>query len=161
LPRLTLPPTDARTSFDSYVSWQKTPKLTLALEGDYVIERLLEFAVPGHSAQPSATWGGAAYARYQLTPKFALGTWAEYLRRSRRTLQWDYASVKGKHLHPSTSWAKAFSRAPKYRRDFSNQPSFFTDAGQAKERTEYCDSSSGVVGRDENRGRGSRQNRLR
>lgn len=65
--------------FDSYVSWQTTPKLTLAIEGDYVIERLWRNSAPGESSAPSHTDGGAAYAKYQLSPKFALAARAEYL----------------------------------------------------------------------------------
>jgi hypothetical protein len=38
--------------FDSYVNWQATPKLLLALEGDYVIQRLWATAAPGHSSAP-------------------------------------------------------------------------------------------------------------
>src|SRR5580704_13486630 len=57
--------------FDSYVSWQTTPKLTLAIEGDYVIERLWRNSAPGESSAPSHTDGGAAYVKYQLSPKFA------------------------------------------------------------------------------------------
>src|SRR5271167_1657945 len=55
--------------FDSYVSWQSTQKLLLQLEGDYVIERLWANAGPGQSSAPSHTSGGAAYAKYQLTPR--------------------------------------------------------------------------------------------
>jgi hypothetical protein len=65
--------------FDSYVSWQSTPKLTLAIEGDYVIERLWRNSAPGESSAPSHVDGGAAYVKYQLAPKFALAGRAEYL----------------------------------------------------------------------------------
>src|ERR1700719_1514615 len=51
--------------FDSYLAWNTTPKLTLALEGDYAIERLQTYSAPSH------TDGGAACARYQISPKGA------------------------------------------------------------------------------------------
>ena len=64
------PAPDGRTHiFDSYVTWQATPKLTFAVEGDYLIERL----------RPSHVDGGAAYVRYQFTPKIAMATRFEYL----------------------------------------------------------------------------------
>ena len=59
--------------FDSYVTWNVTPKLTLAGEGDYVIERLLTTSAPSH------TTGGALYARYQITPRTAIAARSEYL----------------------------------------------------------------------------------
>ena len=44
--------------FDSYVSWQTAPKLTFALEGDYVIRALVEEYRPGESSSPSHVIGG-------------------------------------------------------------------------------------------------------
>ena len=43
---------------DTYASWQATPKLLLAAEGDYVIQRLYINSAPVHVS------GGAAYAHY-------------------------------------------------------------------------------------------------
>jgi hypothetical protein len=114
--------------FDSYVTWQKTPKLTLALEGDYAIERLWEFAAPGHSAKPSEVWGGVAYARYQLTPKFALGTRAEYLDDRGGLFSGITQALKENTVTVDYKLAEGFLTRAEYRRDFSNQPSFFTDA---------------------------------
>jgi hypothetical protein len=59
--------------FDSYVTWKTTPKLTLAMEADYVIERLYT------NSAPSETWGGAGYLRYQFFPRWAIAGRAEYL----------------------------------------------------------------------------------
>src|SRR5262249_23503862 len=59
--------------FDSYITWQSTPKLAFVLEGDYVNERLLK------NSAPSTVWGGAAYAQYRFTPKDALALRVEYL----------------------------------------------------------------------------------
>jgi hypothetical protein len=114
--------------FDSYLNWQMTPKLTLALEGDYVIQRLWEFAAPGHSAQPSEVWGGAAYARYQLTPKFALATRAEYLDDRGGLFSGITQALKENTFTAEYKVAEGFLVRSEYRRDFSNQPSFFTDA---------------------------------
>jgi Putative beta-barrel porin-2, OmpL-like. bbp2 len=113
--------------FDSYVTWQATPKLTFALEGDYFIQRLWKNQAPGQSAAPSHVDGGAAYIRYQFTPKLALASRAEYLSDrgglfsglnqalKENTVTFDYALTDG------------FLMRYEWRRDFSNQPSFLSD----------------------------------
>jgi hypothetical protein len=58
---------------DSYASWQVSPALTLAVEGDYVIQRLETNSAPAHRL------GGAVYARYQISPRTAIAGRAEYL----------------------------------------------------------------------------------
>jgi len=122
------PAPDGRTHFFySYVSRQATPKLAFALEGDYVIQRLWEFAAPGHSAQPSEVWGGAAYARYQLTPKFALATRAEYLADHGGLFSGITQALKENTLTLDYKLGEGFLVRSEYRRDFSNRPSFFTD----------------------------------
>ena len=65
--------------FDSYGTWQATPRWLFALEGDYVIQRIWANASSGHSSAPAHTWGGAAYAQYQLNPKMYLATRGEFL----------------------------------------------------------------------------------
>src|SRR5262249_14682509 len=65
--------------FDSYATWQPAPKLTLQLEGDYVIQRLWQNTAAGESSAPSHVDGGAAYIAYQMTPKITLATRAEYM----------------------------------------------------------------------------------
>ena len=123
------PAPDGRTHiFDSYATWQATPKLSFALEGDYVIQRLWEFAAPGHSAQPSEVWGGAAYARYQLSPKFALATRAEYLADHGGLFSGITQALKENTLTLDYKLGEGFLVRSEYRRDFSNRPSFFTDS---------------------------------
>ena len=58
---------------DTYVTWNATERLLLAAEADYVINRV------ERNSPPSRVSGGAAYARYQFTPKFALAGRGEYL----------------------------------------------------------------------------------
>ena len=67
------PPSGKLHIFDSYATWNASPKLTLAGEADYVIERLLTISAPAHAE------GGAGYIHYQLTPKIALAARGEYL----------------------------------------------------------------------------------
>ena len=66
-------PDGRRHIFDSYMTWNATPKLTFSLEGDYVISREWANAAPGESSAPAHVDGGAAYARYQLDAEDGVG----------------------------------------------------------------------------------------
>ena len=113
--------------FDSYVAWQTTPKLSLVLEGDYEIVRLGALSQP---STPSEVWGGAAYAKYQITPRTYLAGRTEYL------------SDTGGLFTGITSYTEALKEVTatydfqladgldmrwEYRRDFSNRPIFLTN----------------------------------
>ena len=113
--------------FDSYVSWQTTPKLTLALEGDYVIERLWRNSAPGESSAPSHVDGGAAYLKYQLTPKFTLAARAEYLSDRGGLFSGLTQTLKETTATFDYNVTDGFRMRYEWRRDFSNQPSFLTD----------------------------------
>jgi hypothetical protein len=113
---------------DSYVTWQATPKWTLGLEGDYVIQRLWRGDRPGQSAAPSRVTGGAVYARYQLTPKMALAGRAEYLSDRGGMFSGATQALKENTLTFEYKLANGFLMRYEWRRDFSNQPYFFTDA---------------------------------
>jgi hypothetical protein len=52
---------------DSYAYWNATEKLTLGVEFDYVLNRVESNGPPQHVI------GGAAYSRYQLTPRVYFG----------------------------------------------------------------------------------------
>jgi hypothetical protein len=106
--------------FDSYVSWQTTPKLTLAVEGDYVIERLWRNSAPSHVD------GAAAYAKYQLSPKFALAGRAEYLSDRGGLFSGLTQALKETTATFDYNVANGFLMRYEWRRDFSNQPSFLT-----------------------------------
>lgn len=105
--------------FDSYASWNVTSKWTLAAEGDYVVH---------HETADAHVSAGAAYARYQFTPKFAFAGRGEYFSDrgglfsgssqalKEGTLTFDYLPVDG------------FLMRAEWRRDFSNQPFFLTNA---------------------------------
>jgi hypothetical protein len=112
--------------FDSYVSWQTTPKLTLAIEGDYVIERLWKNSAPGESSAPSHVDGGAAYAKYQINPKFALAGRAEYLSDRGGLFSGLNQALKETTATFDYNVADGFLMRYEWRRDFSNQPSFLT-----------------------------------
>jgi hypothetical protein len=112
--------------FDSYVSWQATPKLTLALEGDYVIQREWRTSSPGRSSAPSHVIGGAAYGRYQFTPKIAMAGRAEYLSDRGGLFSGLTQALKETTATFDYKFAEGFLMRYEWRRDFSNQQSFLT-----------------------------------
>ena len=108
--------------FDSYVAWTATPKLTLAGEADYVINRLQTFSAPAHVI------GGALYARYQFTPRIALAGRAEYLSDRGGLFSGVTQALKETTLTAEYKFAEGFLVRGEWRRDFSNQPFFLTQA---------------------------------
>ena len=107
--------------FDSYMTWQASPKLTFALEGDYVIERLWTYSAPAHTS------GGAGYTRYQVTPKFALAGRAEYLSDQGGLFSGATQALKEATITAEYKFAEGFLMRQEWRRDFSNHPAFLTD----------------------------------
>jgi hypothetical protein len=104
----------------SYATWNATPKLTLALEADYVIERLLT------NSAPSNTHGCAAYIRYQFTPKIAVASRGEWLLdhgglNSGKTQTLDETTITFEY-----KLSNGFPMREEWRRDWSNQPFFLT-----------------------------------
>src|SRR5580698_8850924 len=113
--------------FDSYVTLQATPKLMFALEGDYEIQRVWQNASPGESSAPKHGDGGVAYAKYQLSPKIALGARAEYLSDRGGLFSGITQALKEDTVTFDYALADGFLMRYEWRRDFSNQPSFLTD----------------------------------
>jgi hypothetical protein len=112
---------------DSYVSWQTTPKLTVALEGDYVIERLWRNSAPGESSAPRHIDGGAAYLKYQITPKFTVAGRGEYMSDRGGLFSGLTQALKEATATFDYNVADGFLMRYEWRRDISNQPSFLTD----------------------------------
>jgi len=113
--------------FDSYATWQATSKLTLAMEGDYFIQRLWQSAAPGESSAPMHVDGGAAYIQYQLSPKFALATRAEYLSDRGGLFSGLTQALKENTVTFSYKVFEGFLMRYEWRRDYSSQPSFLTN----------------------------------
>jgi hypothetical protein len=115
--------------FDTYVSWQAAPKLTFALEGDYVIQRLWKNTntALGQSSAPSHTIGGAGYAKYQFSPKFAVAGRVEYLSDRGGMFSGITQALKETTATFDYKLSEGFLMRYEWRRDFSNQYSFFTD----------------------------------
>ncbi|HEX4310568.1 MAG TPA: outer membrane beta-barrel protein [Acidobacteriaceae bacterium] len=113
--------------FDSYVSWQARPKLTLAAEGDYVIQREWGNAAPGESSAPSHVSGGAAYAQYQIIPRGALAARTEYLSDHGGLFSNETQALKEVTGTYKYSLSDNFDAFLEYRRDWSNRPYFITN----------------------------------
>ena len=112
---------------DSYVMWQVSPRWTVALEGDYVIERLWRNEAPGRSSAPSHVVGGAVYGRYQFTRKLGVAGRAEYLSDRGGLFSGLTQALKETTATFDYKLGDGFLMRYEWRRDFSNQPSFLTD----------------------------------
>jgi hypothetical protein len=99
----------------------KPAKLTLALEADYVIERLYT------NSYPVRTWGGAGYARYQITPRVAIAGRAEYLDDQGGLFTGLTQALKETTLTLEQRILEGFLLREERRRDFSNHPYFYTN----------------------------------
>jgi hypothetical protein len=112
--------------FDTYLTWQPNPKLTLQGEADYVIERLWANAAPGESSAPEHADGGVGYAQYQLSPRINLAARGEYLSDRGGMFSGTTQALKettGTYQYKFTDWFDSFLE---YRRDWSNRPYFLT-----------------------------------
>lgn len=127
LQAITPAPDGKQHIFDSYVTWNATPKLALSLEGDYLISREWAKAAPGESSAPSHVDGGAAYARYQLTPKMALGGRTEYLSDRGGLFSGTTQALKEFTGTYEYKFGDGFLTRVEYRRDWSNVPYFLTN----------------------------------
>ena len=71
--------------------------------------------------------GGAAYVRYQFSPRIALGSRAEYLSDRGGFFSGLTQALKENTVTFDYSLADGFLMRYEWRRDFSNKPSFLTD----------------------------------
>jgi Putative beta-barrel porin-2, OmpL-like. bbp2 len=129
-----VPAADGRLHIlDSYATWQATSKTAFSLEGDYVVSRLWNEPGPGRSTAPSHVYGGAVYARQQVTPKVALAARGEYLRDDGGLFSGVTQSLKETTLTYEYKPSNGFLVRAEWRRDFSHLPFFLTrNAGVLK-----------------------------
>lgn len=106
---------------DAYATFLLTDKLTLALEADYVINRV------NRNDAPSRVTGGVGYLRYQFTPKFAVATRGEYLSDRGGLFSGTTQALKEATFTGEYKFAEGFLLRGEYRRDWSNRPYFFTN----------------------------------
>jgi Putative beta-barrel porin-2, OmpL-like. bbp2 len=117
--------------FDSEANWVVSPKWTLALEGDYVIERMWATTANGENSAPAHTWGGAGYVQYQLSPKGFLAARGEYLADRGAFFTGGLFSNVTEALKEFTvtygyNVADGLQVKTEYRYDWSNAPVFLT-----------------------------------
>ncbi len=105
---------------DTYATWNVTGKVTLGAEADYVINRVQEFS------PPARVTGGAAYASFQLMPKFTLAGRGEYLSDRGGLFSGTTQALKETTVTADYHVAEGFLVRTEWRRDFSNQPFFLT-----------------------------------
>jgi hypothetical protein len=106
---------------DAYATLNVTDKLTFALEGDYVINRVFR------NSPPLRVTGGVAYARYQFTPHFAMAGRFEYLSDRGGLFSGLTQALKEHTLTAEYKVGEGFLLRGEYRRDYSNLPFFLTD----------------------------------
>jgi Putative beta-barrel porin-2, OmpL-like. bbp2 len=106
---------------DAYATFNVTDKLTFALEGDYVINRVFR------NSPPLRVTGGVAYARYQFTPHFAMAGRFEYLSDRGGLFSGLTQALKEHTLTAEYKVGEGFLLRGEYRRDYSNLPFFLTD----------------------------------
>jgi len=106
---------------DTYATWNASSKLTFVLEGDDVIRRLSK------PSAPLRVTGGAAYARYQFSARFALGVRAEYLADHGGLFSGVSQALKENTVTLDYSLAPGLLMRTEWRRDFSNRAFFLTD----------------------------------
>lgn len=107
---------------DFYGTFLITDKLTLALEGDYVVNRV------NSGDAPTKVKGGVAYLRYQFTPKFALAGRGEYLLDRGGLFSGASQALNEVTVTSEYKFGEGFLVRGEYRRDWSNQPYFFTNS---------------------------------
>jgi hypothetical protein len=113
-------------TFDAYATFNVTDRLTFAIQGDHLINRLF------NDSPPSSINGGVAYLRYQFSPFFALAGRFEYVGDN---MSDDGVSIvtgldhdlKEFTLTAEYKFAEGFLMRGEYRRDWSNQRFFLTD----------------------------------
>jgi hypothetical protein len=123
---------------DTYVTFNATDNFTLAFEADYAINRVEEFS------SPTRVTGGAAYARYQFTPRFALAARAEYLSDRGGLFSGVTQALKETTLTADFRLADGFLMRGEWRRDFSNQEFFLTEVPGVR-KSEQNTATVGVI----------------
>jgi len=110
---------------DTYYSFAVNDKWNFAVEGDYVVGRVFR------ESPPATVWGGAGYASYQWTPKFALRGRLEYLAEKVSATGGLFSGatqvLKEGTFTAEYKLADGFLLRGEYRRDWSNQPFFLTE----------------------------------
>ncbi len=111
--------------FDTYASWNATPKLQLLGEADYVLNRNFQ------EQQPGRVVIGALYAKYSLPRDWYVAARGEYLDDRGGLFSGETQALKEVTLVANRQLAPGFLLRGEYRRDFSNQLFFLSDTAGA------------------------------
>lgn len=107
--------------FDTYATWQATPKLTLIGEADYVLNRTVPEQQPGRVVISGFT------AHYVLPRNWNLGARTEYFDDRGGLFSGKTQALKEATFVVDHSFASGFLVKAEYRKDWSNQQFFLTD----------------------------------
>lgn len=111
--------------FDSYATWNLTPKLLLEGEADFVVSRTYAEQQPGRVAI------GAMEFRYAMPQNWNLGGRTEYFDDRGGLFSGTTQALKEATVVIDHNVAPGFLARAEYRRDFSNQRFFLTDTAGA------------------------------
>ena len=107
--------------FDTYATWNVTPRLTLVGEADFVLNRVLS------SSQPKRVAAGALYVKYALPHNYNIAARTEYLDDRGGLFSGTTQALNELTLTFDHQIEPGFLARAEYRRDGSNQPFFLTD----------------------------------
>jgi hypothetical protein len=107
--------------FDTYATWQATPKLTLIGEADYVLNRTV------NQQQPARVVIGGFTAKYALPRSWNLGARTEYFDDRGGLFSGATQALKEATVVLDHTFAPGFIARAEYRRDWSNQRFFLSD----------------------------------
>lgn len=107
--------------FDTYATWQATPKLTLVGEADYVLNRTVSEQQPGRVAI------GGLTGKYTLSPYWNVGARTEYFDDRGGLFSGTTQALKEATFVLNHTFASGFIAKAEYRRDWSNQRFFLSD----------------------------------
>ena len=108
--------------FDTYATWAANDRTTLGLEADYVVSRS---PAPLRDAR---VYGGAGYARYQLSNRSAIAGRTEYLRDAGGLFSGTTQSLREATMTYDYKPQDGFLVRAEWRSDFSNTRFFLTNA---------------------------------
>lgn len=107
--------------FDTYATWQATPKLTLIGEADYVLNRTVQ------EQQPARVAIGGVTAKYALPRNWNVGVRAEYFDDRGGLFSGATQALKEATFVVDHTFTPGFMARAEYRRDWSNREFFLSD----------------------------------
>ena len=113
--------------FDTYATWQVTPKLTLVGEADYVLNRTFV------RQQPSRVVLGGFATRYAFPRNWNVGARAEYVDDRGGLFSGTTQALKEATGVVEHTFSSGFLARAEYRRDWSNRRFFLSDSAGALE----------------------------